>query len=212
MAPPNNTLVEGTTGRGDRRFRPGRVVVFDRQDDGSWKEINNILGLENNELFGHKVLVSDKTLIVSSPGKYNNRGIVYVYNIEGDINLIQILVSPGSTSGSRFGSGIALSDDGNWLYISEGATGKIYAYGWDSAAKYQSQTVTTNEARIELCTASSDLYVRGTGTDDNTGLPIKVWVPEVHYAVSNVAATTKSVSVTATATGTSGDRSEEHTS
>lgn len=205
MAPPNNTLIEGTTGRGDRRVRPGRVVIFDRQDDGTWKELNNILGFDNGELFGHKVLVSDKTLIVSAPGKYNNRGIVYVYNIEGDINLIQILVSSASTNGSRFGSGIALSDDGNWLYISEGATGKIYAYGWDNAARYSSQTVTANVANIELCTSSSDLYVRGIGTDDNTGLPIKVWVPEIHYSVSNTAITTKSVSATATATGSSGN-------
>lgn len=204
MAPANTTFIEGTTGRGDRRFRPGRVVIFDRQDDGTWKEINNILGVESGELFGYKVLASDRSLIVSSPGKYNNRGVVYVYNIEGDINLTQVLVSPGSTSGSRFGSGIAISQDGNWLYVSEGATGKIFAYGWDGAARYSSQIVTANVANIPVCNTASDIYIRGIGTDNSTGDPIKVWVPEVHYSVSNDLIVSRGVTLNRYGTGTNG--------
>ena len=204
MTAPNTTFIEGTTGRGDRRFRPGRVVVFDRQDDGSWKEINNILGVESGELFGYKVLASDRSLIVSAPGKYDNRGVVYVYNTEGDINLTQILVSPGSTAGSRFGSGIAISKDGNWLYISEGATGKIFAYGWDGSARYSSQTITANVTNIPVCNTSSDIYIRGIGTDNNTGDLIKVWVPEVHYSVSNDVILTKTVTINHNGSGASG--------
>ena len=87
---------------------------------------SDLAAQEANFDFGTAVAVSDSTLIVGAPGTdvdpsldaYSNEGAVYVYNKIDDNWLFHAkLTASNAQSGDKFGTAVAISDDGSRLLI-----------------------------------------------------------------------------------------------
>lgn len=167
----------------------GRAAIFLRTNDDRWLENSNFTNTSTDVAeFGSVVDASDKTFIISAPGSRDNRGYVFIYNVDvaSGINLGQILTQPGPTvgdAGDRFGESLAVSEDGNWLYVGAPGANKVYAYGWRT---------TTPEVETLTGNGIQTVFTLSRSVNDARDILVSLaspFVPEVDYTVSGTTIT-----------------------
>jgi hypothetical protein len=109
-----NTLVVGAqkTDHSDRTDA-GAVVVFERDEDGMFTEVQKLTSLEpeNNDHFGSSVAVFNSTIVVGAAGDDHgadtDAGSVHVFSrIENEWVEAKKLISPTVMKSQRFGSSV----------------------------------------------------------------------------------------------------------
>lgn len=116
----------------------GRVSVYSKSITNQW-DPKGFLGGNSDQLsgFGTKLANGNGYLAVAAPSSYNNRGYVYVYK---DLILTQILVDPSGGTDDKFGSALAMSDDGAYLYIGSSGANKVFCYALSEIRSLVSQS------------------------------------------------------------------------
>jgi hypothetical protein len=105
----------------------GRLSVYAKSTTTNLWDPKGFLWGSSTQLsgFGTKLANGNGYLAVSAPSSYNNRGYVYIYK---DLILTQILVDPTGSTNDKFGSALAMSDDGTYLYIGSPGANKVFCY------------------------------------------------------------------------------------
>jgi hypothetical protein len=121
------TLLVGAPGNGT-----GRVTINQRSSaDNTWIEGSSLIPQSNAVAsFGQRVEIGGLDVAISAPSSNNGTGYVYVYKKQSSgIGLSQILTAPNvALSNAGFGTGMSISGDGRWLYVSSPGVGQVYAY------------------------------------------------------------------------------------
>jgi hypothetical protein len=79
--------------------------------------------------FGTKIVYANNIYVVSEPTSGTPKVYVYTLNnsvLSDDIVSYQTIAAPGGVT--NWGTELAISDDANWIYISDLTTGKVYVY------------------------------------------------------------------------------------
>jgi hypothetical protein len=178
------TMIAGAPNSGT-----GRAAIFLKTTAGQWLENSNfVVSSTGTSSFGQVIDASDKTFVVAAPKSLSNTGYVFVYstNSSTGIAMSQVLTVPDGQANDLFGASLAVSQNGNWLYIGAPGAGKVYAYGlFTSATAIQTLTATGSNNDFTLTdqtiTVATELLVNGT----------TVLVPNVDYTIINVGGTNK---------------------
>lgn len=83
----------------------------------------------NNVSFGAKIAYANDIYVVSEPTSGTPAVYVYTLNnsvLSDDIVSYQTITAPGGVT--NWGSELAISDDSNWIYVSDLTNGKVYVY------------------------------------------------------------------------------------
>lgn len=166
--------------------RTGRAAIFLETATGDWVENSNFVNSSTGTLgFGAAVDSNARAFIIAAPKSSDARGYVFVYTIDpaNGIAVGQIIVAPDGATGDGFGTSVATSADGNWLYIGSPGAGKVYAYGWltDSSSV---QTLTA--------TGSNSVFTLDTAVDDASSIlvtGVQPYIPYIDYTVSGTTLT-----------------------
>ena len=115
----------------------GRVSIFAKNISNRWDPKGFLWG-NSDQLsgFGAKVANGNGYLAVAAPTSYSDRGYVYIYK---DLVLVQILVDPTGASNYKFGTALAISDDGAYLYIGSPGANKVFCYALEVPRSVVSQ-------------------------------------------------------------------------
>jgi hypothetical protein len=104
----------------------GRAAIFVRAGNNTWAPSSFFWGNSTDlDSFGKVVVNGNGYLAVAAPDSYGGTGYVYVYK---DATLIQILTDSTGTASDLFGSAMAMSADGKYLYIGSPGADKILTY------------------------------------------------------------------------------------
>ena len=114
----------------------GRVVVFERAEDGSYTEAQT---LNNGTASTDMALASgnDGTydwLAVGNPSVSSNAGQIYVYKRTGSTFSLVQTIAPTTTTGHLNGASLAMSADAKWLYIGSPGQGRVYVYALNGSS------------------------------------------------------------------------------
>ena len=85
--------------------------------------------LSNDTSFGSSIVYANDIYVISEPTSGTPAVYVYTLNdsiLSDDIVNYQTIAAPGGVT--NWGSNMAISDDSNWIYISDLTTGKVYVY------------------------------------------------------------------------------------
>ena len=127
----------------------GTVYIFDQDGTNQVKVTasdNTVSTL--NRKFGEALAVGSNKIVVGAPGVENEKGAVYIYNMDGT-GEVKIQASDGIAS-DKFGSSVAISDNyvivGAWGDDDDGSTsGSAYIYNLDG----------TNERKVTASNAGA---------------------------------------------------------
>uniref|UniRef100_A0A7S3ELL2 Uncharacterized protein n=1 Tax=Rhodosorus marinus TaxID=101924 RepID=A0A7S3ELL2_9RHOD len=128
-------------------FAQGVVYHYQRGDSGLWEAVEEFVGAEEGDQFGEEVLVSGEWMAISAihgdTDLVKDAGVVSMYQkVDGRWKKDAILNSPDGETGSRFGTGLAMTASGTLVVgasraqgLSGEATGAVFVfqqsdYGW----------------------------------------------------------------------------------
>ena len=179
-----NTMYAGAPNSGT-----GRAAIFLKTTSGEWLENSNFVVNSTGTVgFGQVIDASDTAFVIAAPASSNGIGYAFVYsvNVASGISMNQIITVTGGAPSDLFGTSVAMSQNGNWLYIGAPGAGKVYAYGKlaDTAA-VQTLTATGSNNDFVLTnqtiTDASEILVNST-------LPC---IPNIDYVIVNVSGTNR---------------------
>ena len=175
----------------------GRAAIYGRASSTSWVPSSFLYGNSNGlSSFGKSIANGTGYFAVGAPDSYTNRGYVYVYK---DGVLIQILTDAAGTTNDKFGESVAMSRDGNYLYVGSPGANKVLCY----AVKTRAEDTQSFEG-----TGSATTYTLSSTVDDPTDIVVFAvlrsaeYVPTVDYTITQAA--NGIINFTAAGTGTSG--------
>ena len=110
----------------------GMAFVYALTPDNKWQETTSLYPDASCRGFGTSVDINDINLVaLGSPDSYG-RGTVYIAAISNtEVKLVQAL-HYDLADGSKFGSAVAMSQDGNWLYVSDTVNSQVYVYQYQN--------------------------------------------------------------------------------
>ena len=109
----------------------GRVYIYGKDDFNNWSITESIIPLDTyGAAFGTSLAFDENnSMVVGSPATDSNQGAVYVGKIDtGAFEFTQVIYDATLSSGSGFGQKVALSRNGEWLYISRPNDEEVDAY------------------------------------------------------------------------------------
>jgi hypothetical protein len=112
----------------------GQLFAYRLNRNGTY-EGAGILSLRTPEIkgYGRSIAVSRGSWAVAgAPDSDSEKGYAAVIFKESPVNptfeQTQLLLDPNSNAGDRFGDAVAISDDGQWIYVSSPGSNQVYAY------------------------------------------------------------------------------------
>jgi hypothetical protein len=167
----------------------GRAAIFLKTTDGDWLENSNfVVSSTGTSGFGQVIDASDKSFVVAAPRSLSDTGYVYVYTVDvaTGVTMSQVLTVDGGQANDSFGASLAVSQNGNWLYIGAPGAGKVYAYGmYADSSSIQTLTATGSNNDFTLTTQTITDPCELLVNSDTT------LVPNVDYTIINDAGTYK---------------------
>jgi len=162
----------------------GRVSIFARNSSNGWDSYGFLWG--NNarlDSFG-KVLATATTdgisfLAVAAPDSGSGQGVVYIF--ENQV-LIQILSDSAGSAGDNFGASLAMSDNGNYLYIGAPGANKVYCYSLNYPRNNEIQNITASGSSTYNLSFSAT-----TASDIIVTVPLRSaeYLPGIDYTVAS---------------------------
>ena len=159
----------------------GRVSSYSRSVTQDWGPSGFLWGNSNNlDSFGKALANGSGYLAVGAPDSAGGRGYVYLYK---NGVLIQILVDPVGLANYNFGSSLAMSNDGRFLYIGSPGNSKVFCY---ALAAPRTETASTFVGDGVNNTFSINISI----TDSNQVVVLKPLssaelLPEIDYSVTS---------------------------
>jgi hypothetical protein len=116
----------------------GKVYLYVRDEFNTWAEAGAIQPSDViGEEFGYSIAVNDDYKIFAGAPATNAKGAVYILkNNFGSADWDQVIYDPTMATDARFGSDIAASKNGEWLYIAAEQEEKIFAYKLNRVETY----------------------------------------------------------------------------
>ncbi len=118
---------------------PKVVYVFERGDDGAWRQVDRWTPPEGAEGFGAQVALSGDVAMVGAFAEAEGTGAVYVYRRDaaGAWRLQAKLTGSDTTAGDRFGARVALSGDRALVGAPrrDDGMGAVYDFEYDAEAE-----------------------------------------------------------------------------
>ena len=106
----------------------GMAFIYTLTPDNNWQESTSLYPDSTSRSFGYSVDINDKNLVALGAPESEDTGTVYIALIGNtEITMVQA-IHYDLDAGSRFGKAVAMSQDGQWLYVSDPVTGSVYAY------------------------------------------------------------------------------------
>ena len=106
----------------------GMAFVYALTPENNWQETTSLYPDASCGGFGTSVDINDLNLVALGSPDSDDRGTVYIAAISNtEVKLVQAL-HYDLDSGSKFGSAVAMSQDGNWLYVSDPVNSQVYVY------------------------------------------------------------------------------------
>ncbi|KAJ8904063.1 hypothetical protein NDN08_000592 [Rhodosorus marinus] len=145
-------------------FAQGVVYHYQKGDSGLWEAVDEFVGVDEGDQFGEEVLVSGQWMAISAihgdSDLVKDAGVVSVYQkVHGSWKKDAILIAPDGETGSRFGTGLAMTASGTLVVganraqgLSGEETGAVFVfqqsdYGWTLTDKL---TANDGHARDEF--------------------------------------------------------------
>ena len=110
----------------------GEVVVYELTS-GTYVELATIVAPVSATGFGNSISLANGDFIAVAASETNSaRGAVYIYSYDGSsFSLTQTLTKAGASVNDAFGTSIAMSLDGKWLYVGTPGSNQVFAYGFE---------------------------------------------------------------------------------
>jgi len=157
----------------------GRAAIFGKASTSSWIPSSFLYGNSTGlSGFGKVIANGNGYFAVGAPDSSTGQGYVYVYK---DGVLIQVLTDSIGTANDGFGSSIAMSRDGAYLYIGAPGANKVMCY----AVKTRTEDIQSFEGDG----ASTTYTLSSTVTDPTDVVVFAVlrsaeYVPTVEYTIT----------------------------
>ncbi|MCH7638299.1 MAG: hypothetical protein IH855_02385 [Bacteroidetes bacterium] len=128
----------GANGDDDLGSASGSAYVFERQEDGSWLEVDKLTASDGAafDAFGFSVSLSGDRALVGALGDDNFSGSAYVFAQQGDGSWLEVdkLTASDGAAFDRFGSSVSLSGDHALVGATEDddlglSSGSAYVFG-----------------------------------------------------------------------------------
>ena len=157
----------------------GRVSIYAKGTTNLWDPKGFLWG-NSNQLsgFGAKIANGNGYLAVAAPNSYNNQGYVYVYK---DLILIQILVNPTGSADDKFGSTLAMSDDGTYLYIGSPGANTVFCYALNNSRSLVSLSFPDPVTGAQQADGYRTAFVLDTAVSINNAEDIVLSAPQSSY-------------------------------
>ena len=128
------------------------VKVFAKNNLGNLNQVTSLqpstTTLSSLTNYGKSLAAATTTVAVGAPTSLSGKGLVAVHDFT--TGAIQFISNVGLTTTSNFGTSLASSDNGEWLYIGAPGDNKIYTYRFDSTITQHSNTVTWSGGNIQI--------------------------------------------------------------
>jgi hypothetical protein len=144
---------------------PGRnnVKVFAKNNAGNLNRVASLAPSTSSSVstlgYGKALSAGTTSVAVGAPDSIGGKGLVAVHNIV--TGAVQYLWDATSTTSSKFGTSVAMSDTGEWLYVGAPGDNKVKVYHYDStvethgevASKFsQTLTIASDTKPVQLLT------------------------------------------------------------
>ena len=110
------------------KSQTGMAFVYALSPDNVWQETTSLYPDSSCAGFGSSVDINDLNLVALGSPTSNNRGTVYIASITNTAVYLVQAIHYGLDAGSRLGTAVAMSQDGNWLYASDPVNSQVYVY------------------------------------------------------------------------------------
>ena len=114
MAISGNYAIVGATGF-PLNDSKGKAYIYQRQNDGKWKEVHTIEGENAGNQFGYSVAISGNYAIVGAFEFNGSAGKAYWYQRQNDGKWKEVHTIEGENGGDFFGDSVAIS--GNYAIV-----------------------------------------------------------------------------------------------
>lgn len=134
----------------------GAAYIFEKGDDGMWKESAKLIPSETEENYGRAVAVNDNFALIATVSKGGGKGAVYVFHKSGDGTWEEhsVLMPEDLQQGDFFGLSVSLSGNraivGAPAYQREDYAGSAYVFAYDAASNEWKQ-----EEKLEVADMDS---------------------------------------------------------
>ena len=157
----------------------GRAAIFTRTSTNGWSPSSFFWGNSNGlDSYGKVVVNGNGYFCVAAPDSSSGIGYVYVYK---DATLIQVLTDSTGAASDYFGSAMAMSEDGFYLYVSSPGADKVFCYALESRVEgsdnFTGDGATTTFTLPYSVTDPTEIVVFAT-------LRSAEFIPTVDYTVS----------------------------
>ena len=115
-----NYCIVGDIDNNTRGNQQGAAFIYKRQYDGHWKQVQKLIGNENDNEFGRSVAIDGNYCIVAD--NINNRddgggGAAFIYKRQYDGHWKQVQKLIGNENDNEFGGSVAI--DGNYCIVGD---------------------------------------------------------------------------------------------
>lgn len=120
------------------------VKVFSKNSLGELRQVSTLKPLTTTlgdaVNYSESMAAATTTVAIGAPDSMGGKGLVVVHNIT--TGSVQFLWDEDSSTTTKFGSSVATSDDGEWLYVGAPGENKVYVYRFNDTIAQRSTTVT----------------------------------------------------------------------
>jgi choice-of-anchor B domain-containing protein len=153
-----NMILIGASGANDNR---GAAYLFEMNSSGDWTETAQLSLADTVQTgFGNSVLVDGDHVFVSAPGHSDGAGAVIVYRRSGGNWMETTTIANPDSSGSNFGSTLALDDNHLAVGAPQRQGGNVFVFENDGSEWTHTATLDSRQAD-ERSLFGSSLKVRG---------------------------------------------------
>ena len=158
----------------------GMAFVYALTPENNWQETTSLYPDLSCRGFGSSVAINDLNLVALGSPDSDSRGTVYIAAISNTaVKLVQA-IHYNLDSGSRFGSAVAMSQDGSWLYVTDPVNSQVYVYQYVTvSADYAHHTGNGSDYVFDFPNEASGKDLEAT--DISVYLNGKLLVPGVDY-------------------------------
>lgn len=165
---------------------PGAGKLYRYGYDSSTGNYDNSETITQGTSFGTKIVYGNDIYLVSEPTSGSPK--VYVYTLNNSVlsdDIVSYQTIPAPSGVTNWGTELAISDDSNWIYISDLTNGKVYVYrkqninltaGYFVAGQTYviTEVGTTDFTAIGAIENSVGITFVATGTGTGTGTAMQV--------------------------------------
>ena len=140
------SVVTNSTGLNVFVGMPSRNIVkmFAKNSLGELRQVSTLkpstTDLVGTTSYSEAMSAATTTVAIGAPDSLGGKGLVAIHNVT--TGSIQFIWDEDSSTSTKFGSSVATSDDGEWVYVGAPGENKVYVYRLDSTIIQHSETVT----------------------------------------------------------------------